>query len=100
MLVNFAEDLPTVREYIAGRVRAQAKVNQPVSAVEVGFQLCQAGLLLLHFDVREKHDRDGQWTLALDGPTLELPHWQAAYEAAAREGVSAILPTGVSRDVA
>jgi hypothetical protein len=100
MLVNFAEDLPTVREYIAGRVRAQAKVNQPVSAVEVGFQLCQAGLLLLHFDVREKHDRDGQWTLALDGPTLELPHWQAAYEAAAREGLSVILPTGESRDVA
>ena len=35
----------------------------------------------------------------MDGPTLELPHWQTAYESADETGVSFVLPTGVSREV-
>lgn len=100
MRVSFVEDLPQIREYIAARVRAQSKVDAPISAIEIGYQLCQAGLVVLHFDVREQHDRDGEWTHALDGPTLELPHWQAAYESAGEEGISFVLPTGVAREVA
>jgi hypothetical protein len=97
--VNFIYDLPLIREYLVGRVRAQAEVGQAVSAIEVGFQLCQAGLLVFHFDTREKHDRDGEWTLALNGPTLELPHWQVAYESAEEQGASFVLPAGERRDL-
>lgn len=94
MLINFIDDLPPIREYIASRVRAQAQVNQPISAIEVGFRLCQAGILCLHFDLRQKHDRDGEWTRALDGPVLELPQWQTAYESADANGIAFVLPTG------
>jgi len=35
---------------------------------------------------------NGEWTIALDdGPVLELPHWQMAYEAAGTQGASFIL---------
>ena len=97
--VNFIADLPVIRDYIADRVRTQSKVDKSISAIEVGFQLCQAGLVLFHFDTREKHERDGTWTLALDGPTLDLPHWQAAYESASEDGASFILLTGERRDL-
>ncbi len=96
MMVNFVEDLPLIREYIAERVHAQSQIEQPISAIEVGFQLCQAGILVLNFDLREKHDRDGEWTRALDGPVLELPQWWEAYESAEEHGIEFILPTGES----
>jgi hypothetical protein len=98
-LVNFIDDLPVIRDYIADRVRTQSRVAGPISAIEVGFQLCQAGLVLLHFDAREKHDRDGTWTLALSGPTLVFPHWQAAYESAGEDGASFVLLTGERHDI-
>jgi hypothetical protein len=92
--VRFLNDLPALRDHIAERVRTQSQVHKPISAIEVGFQLSQSGLVLLHFDTRKKHTRDGSWTLALGGPTLALPHWQAAYEDAGEDGISFVLPTG------
>lgn len=98
-LVNFLDDLPAIRNYIADRVRAQSKVRKPISAIEVGFQLGQAGLVLVHFDTRQEHARDGSWTLALGGPTLTFPHWQEAYESAGEDGASFVLPAGGRLDL-
>jgi hypothetical protein len=97
--VDFSSDLPKIRAYIASRALAHAADGQWISAVEVGFRLCQAGLLVLNFDVREDHKRDGTWTLALNGPTLELPNWRAAYESAQDAGVSFDLFSGEHRDI-
>ena len=97
--VDFGADLPTIRDYIAARVRAQAKVKTPIGAVVVGFQVNQAGLLLIHFDTRDRYDRDGEWTKAFGRNTLKLPHWQEAYEAVAEDGASFIRLSGKPRAV-
>ena len=94
MTVNFVNDLPRIRAYIADCVQTQAKVGEPISAIEIGFRLDQICLVALNFDVREKHLRDGTWDVALDGQALELPHWNEAYEAADSDGISFILLTG------
>ncbi len=99
MLVNFTHDLPLIRDYIAGRVRAQETVGEPISAIELCFQLCQAGIVVINFDTREEHENDGTWTDALDGPVLELPHWQAAYESCCDDGISFVLLTGETQEM-
>jgi len=98
--IDFRDDIPLIRKHLAGRVKSQAVVEDPVSAIVIGFQLNQAGLILVHFDTRPKHGRDGTWTLAMDGPTLKMPRWRRAYEAAERHGVSFILPDGNAKDIA
>ncbi len=99
MLVNFIDDLPMIRKYIADRVRTQSKIDRLISAIEVGFQLNQAGLLLYHFDTRDKHERDGEWTRELGGPALDLSHWQESYESADNNGASFLLLTGDRHDI-
>lgn len=88
MIVNFVSDFPLIRDYIADRIQAQAKIGEPISAITLGFRLDQACLVALHFDTREKPTRDGSWDVALEGPILELMHWYDAYEAAGRDGIS------------
>ena len=100
MLINLIHDLPPIRDYFADRVRAQAPLGEPVSAIEVGFRLDQACLIVLNLDTREQHARDGTWTTALDGPALELPHWNKAFESARDDGISFVLLTGESRGLA
>jgi hypothetical protein len=97
--IDFRQDLPTIREYLSSRVKTQANVEKPVSAIEIGFQLCQWGQVLVHFDTREGHKRDGTWTLALDGPTLKVKHWCKAYEAAGRKGISFVLFDGETQSI-
>ncbi len=99
MFVNLTRDLPMIRDYFADRVRAQAPVSEPVSAIEVGFRLDQACLIVLNFDPREQHARDGTWTAALDGPALELPHWSEAFASACDDGISFVLLNGESREL-
>jgi hypothetical protein len=98
-VINFIDDLPIIRDYINARVLAQSKIDEPVSAIEVGFQLCQAGWVFYHFDTRQHHERDGEWTMAINGVDLELPHWQTAYESAGENGASFILLSGERLDV-
>ena len=98
--VDFREDIPAIRKYLAGRVASQAEVADPISAIEIGFQINQAGLVLAHFDTRPKHKRDGHWTNFMDGPVLKRPRWRRAYEAADRHGVSFVLPDGKAKDIA
>ena len=59
----------------------------------------QAGLLLYHFDTRDKHERDGEWTRELGGPALDLSHWQESYESADNNGASFLLLTGDRHDI-
>ena len=98
-LIDFNDDLPALRRQLAERVQWQAKAGERVSAIEVGFRLCQAGLVTFHFDTRDKHDRDGEWTTALDAVALELPHWQAAYESAGERGITFTQFDGTRADV-
>jgi hypothetical protein len=98
--VNFIDDLPSIRDFMAQRARSEFENNKPISAIEVGFRLCQAGLLVLHFDTRATHERDGEWTMALEEePTLELPHWQEEYEEAEDAGASFVLLDGERLDI-
>ena len=97
MTVNFNDDLPLLRAHVAARVEAQSHVDEPISAVQVGFRLVQACLVVFYFDTRELHDRDGQWDF--DEPTLELPHWNEAFEAAEEDGLSCVLLSGERLDL-
>ena len=99
MIVNLINALPLIRGYISNRTEAQTRVKEPVSAITVGFRLDQACLIAIHFDTREKHERDGTWDVALDGPTLEMPHWNEAYESANDAGVSFVLLTGEAYEI-
>lgn len=99
-IVSFNDDLPLIREFLSQRARMEFEHNKPIGALELGFRLCQAGLVSLHFDTRPVHERDGEWTLALDEePLLELPHWQEAYEEAEDAGASFVLLDGERMDV-
>jgi hypothetical protein len=101
MTVNFNDDLPRIRDFIGSRVLAQASDRTPISAIEFSFRLSQLCLLFLHFDTRERHDRNGeQWSGAFaDEPTLEMPHWHEAFQAADGEGISFLLPSGETRSL-
>jgi hypothetical protein len=92
--VNFLEDLHKIQQYIEKRVRAQAKNNEPITAIEAGFKICQDGRFVLNFDTRENHDRDGAWTDALNGPSLALPEWRSAYMATDKNAIWYILLSG------
>src|SRR5262245_16046962 len=98
--VDFRDDVPLIRKHLGARTKSQARVADAISAIEIGFQLNQAGLILVHFDTRPKHDRDGSWTNSMDGPVLKVPRWRRAYEAAERHGVSFILPDGTAKHIA
>ncbi len=99
MLVNFLDDLPAIRDFLADCISRQGGIGKPISAVEIGFRLVQSCHVVFHFDTRETHEVDGTWTLALDGPTLELPHWNQAFEAAEDDGIAFILLTGHRHDL-
>ena len=97
MHLDLNDDVPKLRKYIADRVRAQSDDPTPISAVEVGFRMCQVGLYVITFDTRPLHAADGGWTDALNGPTVEFPHWQEACEA--RDGVTFVLLDGTTREL-
>ena len=98
--IKFVEDVPKIRRYLDKRVRAQQKVGRPISAIEFGMRLCQGGYLALHFDVREKHERDGEWTRALDDAALSMQHWSRAYMNAGEYGIEFVLLSGKRKSIA
>jgi hypothetical protein len=87
MTLDLRKDAKAFRKLLAERVDAYAKKVKrspnlpPVSAIEVGYQFDQAGWIYLHFDVRPKHDRDGQWTLFKQKDLFPRPDWYKAVEA-------------------
>ena len=97
--VDFRKDIEPIRKHLAARVATQFKTRTPVSGITVGFQLNQAGFVVVHFDVRDKHERDGSWTDAMGGATLKMPQWRRAYEAAGGKGVAFVMPDGKAQDL-
>jgi hypothetical protein len=98
--ITFVKDLPKIQRYIDKCALAQQKIDDPITAIEFGMKLCQAGHLVLNFDVRVKHERDGEWTRSLDGPTLSMQHWSMAYMNAAEYGIEFVRLSGEKKFVA
>jgi hypothetical protein len=73
------EDAAAIRRYLDSRVREIAASRDAVSAIEIGYEVSQAGWVYVHADCRAQHERDGEWTLGLnDNNVLELAHWVGA----------------------
>lgn len=63
---------------------APGKVSMPapgeVSMIEIGYQFDQAGWVAVVFDTRARGEPDGEWTLNIEGNTLEMAHWFEAVD--------------------
>jgi len=86
--IDFNEDLAAIRRHLRGRIETQSKMNQPITAIEVGFRLCQGNAIGINFDVREKHERDGEWSNVFEEFPFGRRHWSTAYMQAERFGIS------------
>ena len=86
MTIDLRNDAREITERIARQVdryaseAARDKSLPRVSAIEVGYAFDQRGWFFCHFDTREDHDRDGEWTVFLDqepysNDLLERTHW-------------------------
>ena len=108
------EDAQAIRRYLESRVKEFEAAGKAVSAVEIGYEVSQAGWVFVHADLRKEHERDGEWTRGLDdGELLELAHWAEAdseeagmlvlnvVQAARKDGVFAKLgpPGSVQLDI-
>ncbi len=77
--IRFEEDAAAIRRYLDSRVHEFIALATPISAIEVGYEVSQAGWVYIHADRREQHQRDGEWTSSLDDePLLEMSHWVEA----------------------
>jgi hypothetical protein len=97
VFIDLRRDARELTSLLATHVNAYAAMAKksplpPVSAVTVGFHLCQAGWVLIHLDVRERHVLDGHWTTA--GEFTKTPHWKTGHRAAQANGGTFILPGG------
>jgi hypothetical protein len=72
--VEFRKELMKKVDAYSARA-AKSKNVPPVSAVEIGYEFAQTGWILVHFDTRPKHDRDGQWTIFKDKDLFRRPNW-------------------------
>jgi hypothetical protein len=103
MSVDLRKDAKAARKLLEQRVReyaanaARARRVPPVSAIVVGYCLCQDGWVIVQFDTRPAHERDGHWSSFENRDVFELPHWEAAYEAVQEKPVTFILPDGSRR---
>ena len=53
-----------------------------MSALEFGYSCDQAGWIFIHADERDEHERDGEWTAAIDEDNyIDFEHWVEAVEA-------------------
>jgi hypothetical protein len=95
--INFADDLPKIRKYFGARFTAAGKSHQPVAAIEIGFRLCQRGLIGMSLDEEASHLADVSH--ALGDPLLKLPGWSRAYMQAEDHGIAFTLLDGTSKTV-
>lgn len=93
--VNFVEDLPKIRKYLAARITTAAKSDEPIAAIEIGFRLFQRGFLGMRFDLQADHLCDVGH--ALGDPLLKLPRWSKAYMQAEQHGIFFTLLSGKSK---
>jgi hypothetical protein len=102
--LDLREDFAEILAYVANRVRSfdpKTKTGpgkgKLVRQIHVGYQCDQAGWVALVFDTRPKAEPDGQWTLHIDGNTLERPDWIAAFESLGGGPLLIVLPDGTER---
>lgn len=102
MNIDLREDAVAILAMMASRVALYLAGNDspdPVSAVEVGFNLCQSGWVYVHFDGRPEHQRDGEWTRFDDGDLLDRPGWLEACERLEHEAVPVTLMDGSASEL-
>lgn len=84
-LIDLCRDAEVFEDALAAsitRFRNQTDASEPICAIEIGYECEQSGWVLIHADRRDRHERDGQWTLAIDEKNLiAMPHWAEAMEA-------------------
>lgn len=77
-MIDLREDATVVRRVLEQRVSeflsGSSDANKPLSAIEIGYCNVQAGWFFVNFDQRDKHDRDGNWTIRINDET-EMPRW-------------------------
>jgi hypothetical protein len=108
-ILDLRAEAADIHDYITSRVavfdpRANAGPGeaQAVTMVSAGFEYDQSGWFALVFDRRPDAGHDGEWTLYLEGNTLDRPQWVAARErneeypirARGEDGVIRELPPG------
>lgn len=100
MLLDMRSDVPTIRNFVAQRVADQKTISEPIIVITFGYQVTQAGLLLVHFDTRDQVLHDGRWTVGFKpGAYISLEHWAEAASETETSGGSFIIPTGERRDI-
>lgn len=73
------EDADAIRRYLEARVKEIAAKGGAVSAIQIGYEVSQAGWVFVDADRRKVHERDGEWTAGLNNRNaLELAHWVEA----------------------
>lgn len=70
-----------------------------VSGVTVGFHLCQKGWIVVRFDTRPHHSRDGEWTRFTDADVVKVPQWKRIHDAVQAEGGTFLLPNGKTKRI-
>jgi hypothetical protein len=99
MVVDLRKDAQELRKLLEERTKLHIEKTKkeklpPVSALEIGFGINQAGWIVINFDTRAEHERDGEWTTLVEKEMVERDHWFQAYEAVHEEDVTFILPDG------
>ena len=103
--VDLREDGKVFRQYLEERVKqfvesAKKTANvAPISAVEVGFCYVQAGWILVHFDQRLQHERDGEWTNFNEADLCLRDEWSKLADANIDAPVSITLHNGKKLDL-
>ncbi|QDU40319.1 hypothetical protein Mal4_46750 [Maioricimonas rarisocia] len=80
--IDFRKDAKRFRHELEEAVKSLSKLGEPISALEFGYDCDQGGWIFIHADCRETHNRDGEWTRAIDDrDTIDMIHWINAVEA-------------------
>jgi hypothetical protein len=76
--IDIRKETPALAAYIRTRVKqhsASKAGRKPTKIITFGYELGQAGWVVLHFDTRPNAEPDGDWTLEIDRLMLPRPHW-------------------------
>ncbi len=83
--IDLRKDAATFRSELQSTVEALSKSltkQKPISALEFGYDCDQGGWIFIHADFRPIHQRDGEWTLAIEESNIiEMDHWTDALNA-------------------
>lgn len=106
MRLDLRRDFADIYAHLTDRVRAFDPAGGNVlgehglvKSVEIGFEYCQAGWLVVVFDTRPDAEPDGEWTALIDGNQLHRPHWLEAGEAQRQGAITVVQLDGTEVDL-